>query len=248
MSPDPGQNAGFCSDQADSDKTFMSQNRFQIDPYRLENMEYTAVLYGNEDIQPREISGSVRGQLLYEPVENEATLNITERVAIVLGSDHAIHLLVASSQSDILSSIELQDQVIGLIQKPHGWKELQKYAMEREYSVKLVLVSLDLNFQDEPDILDDYALLRVFSAGMPPVITYAEEGFRLPARCGLPLGVAPIEQPLQSIEWNAGEKLHIHTELPDFMLRDFHEHLSGMNPESVELPPALHISLEGKVL
>jgi len=104
--------------------------------------------------------------------------------------------------------------------------------------VRAVVFEVTLEDQEDDDENDLYSIYTILSAGMPPAVHVNHSQFTLPARGGIPVGIASSEAyRRQKMEWTPGSLIYLHTELPEtgWLLRDFHTLLTSENP-SARLP------------
>ncbi|MCB1169644.1 MAG: hypothetical protein KDK25_04890 [Leptospiraceae bacterium] len=118
---------------------------------------------------------------------------------------------------------------------------LSKAALQNEHSLKCMIVEVRPSEQEDPE---DYYLARVFAAGMPPLLLIDAGNYRIPTRSGIPLGISEdLEQPFQSLEWDRGGTLHMHTEIAGAInLESMHQSLVDCDLE--QYGEAIHVRLQ----
>ncbi|MCB1140179.1 MAG: hypothetical protein KDK23_15570 [Leptospiraceae bacterium] len=118
---------------------------------------------------------------------------------------------------------------------------LSESVLKSEQSLKCIIMEVRPSEQEDSE---DYYLARVFAAGMPPLLLIDAGNYRIPTRSGIPLGISEdLEQPLQSLEWDRGGTLHMHTEIAGALnLESLHQSLVECNLE--QYGEAIHVRLQ----
>ncbi|MCB1166966.1 MAG: SpoIIE family protein phosphatase [Leptospiraceae bacterium] len=118
---------------------------------------------------------------------------------------------------------------------------LSDIACQGHQALKCLVLELDSGQQEDPD---DYYLARVHAAGMPPLLLIDAGNYRIPTRSGIPLGISPdLEQPSQSLEWDRGGILHLHTEpVSNIDMETLHQGFIEFDPAASNAE-GLHIRL-----
>jgi len=107
--------------------------------------------------------------------------------------------------------------------------ELDRFAKEHALLVSAATLSVSDTTQEDAS----FAMVRVFMAGMPPLVMIENGHYHFPVRSGIPLGINDLHIPMQPLELPVHASLYIHTPLDGRKeeLKEMHSMLSHFKSE-----------------
>lgn len=107
--------------------------------------------------------------------------------------------------------------------------DLDRFARENGLLVAAATLSISDSTQEDAS----FAMVRVFMAGMPPLVMIENGHYHFPVRSGIPLGINDLHIPMQPLELPVHASVYIHTPLDGRKeeLKEMHSMLSHFKSE-----------------
>lgn len=107
--------------------------------------------------------------------------------------------------------------------------DLERFAKENGLLVAAATLSISDSTQEDAS----FAMVRVFMAGMPPLVMIENGHYHFPVRSGIPLGISDLHIPMQQFELPVKASVYIHTPLDGRKeeLKEMHSMLPHFNSE-----------------
>ncbi len=151
--------------------------------------------------------------------------------------------IVVASIEDVRDGLPAVEEFFRTASSPSSWNidtvcaDLEQFARSEGLYASVSALSVSDAMQEDAD----FAIIRVFTAGMPPLVMIENGHYHFPVRSGIPLGINDLPVSVQPLELSTKASLYVHTPLDGHGagLKELHSMLlhlkSEMIPEDVLL-------------